>query len=131
MKTSYLTLLVTLAAAGCASGSAESGAEPTPPGPAPLDPVGTFDYSTNFEGMDVNGAIVIDRAGAEPDGVIDTGGMTDPIPVSRVIVEGQTLRVLADTPDGTLEFRLNFDGDAFAGEWTLAGGSGEIVGRRR
>lgn len=131
MKTSHLALLVTLAAAGCASSPAESRPEPTPPGPAPLDPVGTYDYSTNFEGMDVTGSIIIERAGAEPEGVIDTGGMTDPIPVSRVIVEGQTMRVLADTPDGTLEFRLNFDGEAFTGTWTLAGGSGEIAGQRR
>lgn len=131
MKTFHLALVVTLTAAGCASSPAESAPEPTRPEPAPLDPVGTFDYSTTFEGTDVDGAIIINRAGAEPDGVIDTGGMTDPIPVNQVVVEGQTMRVLADTPDGALEFRLNFSGDDFSGTWTFAGGSGQIVGRRR
>lgn len=130
MRTSQLALMLALAAAGCASSPPES-PEPMRPGPARLEPVGTYDYSTTFEGTDVNGSIVINRAGDGYEGVINTGGMTDPIPVDRVIVEGQTLRVLADTPDGTLEFRLDFTGNEFAGMWTLADGSGRITGQRR
>lgn len=133
MRISHLTLVAATlaAAAGCASSPAESRPEPTRPEPVRLNPVGTFDYATTFEDTEVNGEIIINRAGEDADGVIETGGMTEPIPVNRVVVEGQTMRVFADTPDGTLVFRLDFDGDAFTGGWTLGDGSGTITGRRR
>lgn len=127
MMTRDVRLMAVIALAACASSPPDV---PQMPAPTALDPAGTFEYSTTFEGMDVNGSIVVASTAEGHAGVINTGGMTDPIPFNQVLVDGQTMRLLADTPDGTLEFRLNFVGDTFTGRWTLSGSSGAVAGRR-
>lgn len=121
------TLLSSFAAlcvlGGCAS---------APRGPAPLDPVGAFDFSTTVEGTDVSGTITVTREANGYGGTITTD-VTEPIPIRTVSVQGQTMEVAAETPDGPLTMTLTFTGDAFTGSWSMADGSmsGALTGSRR
>ena len=124
-----LALLTTLSLAACASAQQQS--EAAPARANAVDPIGTFDFSTAAQGMEVNGSIVISRATQGYGGVINTG-VTEPIPISSVTVDGQTVRLVGTTPDGNVEMTLNFTGNDFTGSWTHAAGlSGELKGKRR
>jgi hypothetical protein len=124
-----LALLTTLALAACASAPQQS--EAATARANNVDPVGTFDFSTSAQGMDINGSIVISRATQGYGGVINTG-VTEPIPISNVAVDGQTMRLTGTTPDGNIEMTLTFTGNDFMGSWSHAAGlSGELKGKRR
>ncbi|MCI0433457.1 MAG: hypothetical protein L0271_07395 [Gemmatimonadetes bacterium] len=113
--------LATLALAACASG---------PSGPPPLDPVGTFDFTTTVDGNAVTGTFNIVRSGDGFSGTISTN-VTEPIGIRSVVVEGQTMTVVGDTPDGPVTLTVTFTGDTFTGGWILADMSGAMTGRRR
>jgi hypothetical protein len=124
---------IVLSAAGCAS------APPAPPAapavtalttPAPVDPVGIFDFTTALEGTVVNGTVTIAKAATGFTGTITTTA-TEPVPVRTVTVEGQKLTVTADTPDGPVTFVMEFKGDEFTGSWSYAGMAGTHTGKRR
>lgn len=52
------------------------------------------------------------------------------MPISHVQVDGDRATIIAETPDGPVEIRMVFDGDAFTGSWALGGEGGTIRGRR-
>ena len=129
-----LPLACALLLGACASAPPEpapAAREVTPPAPAAVDPVGTFDFSTAVEGMAVNGTMTISR---NPAGALEgtiTTNITEAIPVRSVTVTGQRMNVVADTPDGPLNFVLEFQGDEFSGTWDLGSMAGTHSGRRR
>jgi hypothetical protein len=102
----------------------------TPPAPAPLDPVGVYDFTTDVDGTAVTGTITITNGASGYGGSIGTN-VTESMPVRSVAVEGQRVTVRADAPDGPVTFTMDFDGDDFIGTWTYADMSGTHSGRRR
>lgn len=134
---SYLAIVtVCLAGAACAAAPATppAGVAPAaaaqPPAPPPLDPVGTFDFSTAVENTIVNGTVVIEKREAGYAGMITTTA-TEPVSVQSVSVDGQKLTVVAQTPDGPVTFIMEFKGDDFSGSWSYAGMYGTHTGKRR
>lgn len=120
MLTPILAMLVT----ACASSGT-----PEPPEPTGLDLPGTYTFTTTVQGMSVNGQM---RFTGEPGSYEGSmySDVTGEVPFSYIETEGTTAVVVAETPDGPVEIRLNFDGDAFAGNWTLGSQGGAIRGRR-
>ena len=108
-------------AAACASAPAQ---------PRPVDPIGTFDFSTTVDGTAVSGTIEIRSGSSGYTGTISTN-VTEPVPITAVTVEGQVVTVAASAPDGPINFTMTFTGDDFTGGWTYAGMSGELTGNRR
>jgi hypothetical protein len=108
-------------AAACASSPAQ---------PRAVDPVGTFDFSTSMEGTEVTGSIEISSGANGYTGWLTTN-VSEPIPIASVMVEGQVVTVIANAPDGPVNFSMTFTGDEFSGGWTYAGMSGQATGRRR
>ena len=131
MRKPLLAWVALLACVACASSGQEAGiASARPTG---VDPVGTFDFMTTAEGSDVTGSILITRAATGGYGGTITTSMTEPIPVTGVTVEGQTIYLTAETPDGQLSITMAFTGNDFTGNWSLGGGqmSGVLSGKRR
>ncbi len=118
-RKSALLAVAALALAACGSS-----------GPPPLNPVGTFDFTTSVEGTAVQGTITITRNGDAYGGTVGTN-VTEPIGIRSVVVEGMAMTVVGDTPDGPVTMTVTFTGDTFAGSWTLAGMSGTMTGKRR
>ena len=98
--------------------------------PAPVDPVGTFDFSTTVEGSIVNGVVTITKTDTGFGGSISTN-VTETIPVCGAVVDGQKLTVTAEAPEGPIAFVMEFQGDDFSGTWTMATMSGTHTGKRR
>jgi len=110
--------------AACAS-------NPAPSVPAPLNPVGYFEFATDIEGESVTGSLEIRQAeGGGYTGTLTASAAPEPLPIRSVTVEGQTLTVVADTPDGPVTAVLTFTGDTFTGPWSYAGMSGTMAGKR-
>jgi len=120
-RKSALVALFTMVLAACAS---------RPSGPPPLNPVGAFDFTTTVEGAAVTGTITIVRNGDAYSGSVGTN-VTETIGIRSVVVEGQTMTVVGDTPDGPVTMTVTFTGDAFSGAWTLGAMGGEMSGKRR
>lgn len=100
-----------------------------PRGPAPLNPVGTFEFQTTVNGGPVTGSVEVTGQPGAYGGTIRTS-VTSDIPVTGVVVTGQDMVVSADTPDGPLTINMTFTGNDFTGEWELSGDSGTLSGRR-
>lgn len=144
MKKLAPTLAAAALLAACASNPPAQTPAPPPPALTPaqqpaqpatsaaLDPLGIFDFTTAVEGMSVAGTITITKpaTGTGYTGTITTN-VTEPIGISRVVVEGQKLIVTAQTPDGDLTFTMEFKGNDFTGTWAMPGMSGTHAGVRR
>lgn len=120
----FVSLLV-LGLAACASASNSA-----PAGPAPLNPVGYYEFSTDVEGQLVTGAIEIRRVDGGGYGGVVTTSATEPLPLQSVVVDGQKLTIAGDTPDGMVSMTITFTGEVFTGSWTYAGMSGTMSGKR-
>ena len=133
MKRTFVLLFAALSVAACSQSSAGSVAapppEPTPPPTPVLDPVGTFDYQTEVEGMPVGGSFTITGSTGAYTGTMtsDMGAIT----LRDIEVDGQELTAVGDSPDFIVVFVLEFDGDSFTGEWEAEGLIGYITGSRR
>lgn len=114
-------LAVLVLAAACASGQGRS---------SQVDPVGAFDFTTTVEGTPVTGTITITRNGSEYGGSVSTN-VTESMPISTVMVEGQSVQVTGSTPDGPVTISMTFTGETFTGNWSYAGMTGSLTGRRR
>lgn len=137
MKTAAF-LPLTLVLAACASTGDPAAAGPAASDPAAdaamvagrLDPVGAYTVTTSIQGRSVEGRLEIHGSPNAYGGSLYTA-VTGPLPLSSVRVDGQTVNLTADTPDGTVYIRLLFNGpDAFTGDWTLGPEGGAIRGRR-
>ncbi|HEU4883456.1 MAG TPA: hypothetical protein VFT45_14445 [Longimicrobium sp.] len=100
-----------------------------PRGPAPLNPVGMFDFQTAVDGNPVTGGLEVTGQAGAYGGFIRTS-VTPDIPITGVRVTGQEMVVTGDTPDGPVTITLTFTGDTFTGHWELNGDGGDITGRR-
>ena len=120
MKRMTVTLGLTAILAACASG---------PSGPPPLDPVGTYMYSANAEGMVVSGSMMIEKNGDGYEGRI-TSDVMPAIPISGVEVAGQTMTITASGPDGSLVVEMVMSGMAFEGTWAMGGMGGTFSGTK-
>lgn len=130
--------LVLLALAACAS-SPRGVPESPPQIPEPstqvtttaaVNPVGEFEYSTMTPDGPLTGTITIRGTPGNYTGTID-GGAMGVFPVKGVTVSGQVMTIASEHPEGPIEVRLTFVGDAFTGSWHLGTESGEIAGKRK
>lgn len=129
-----LVLAAALSLAACSTApAAETASAPSPSvstTAAAVNPVGRFEFTTSVQGQPVTGAVEISGTADAYTGQITTS-ITQPIPISRVTVNGQELVVSADTPDGPVTIHMTFtDANTFSGGWELAGDSGTLTGRR-
>ena len=118
------TLVLAAALAACAS-------NPGPPQPAPFDPTGAYDFSTNVEGTVVSGTLTVSEG---PDGLrgVVTTDVTEPLPLSSVTVEGRTITGMGSTPEGAFTITLTVaEDDSLTGGWSLGPMSGSASGRKR
>ena len=145
-RRSSISLLFAAFSVACAtSPAATSATRPTPPPvatqaapPAPavvttpgMNPVGTFDFTAVLpDGSESNGGITITGSPGAYTGTIsrEGAGVTD---LTSVAVDGQTLTVGANIPEGAVVLTLNFTGNDFTGRWALGEDSGAIRGKRR
>jgi hypothetical protein len=129
-------LLLLLAA--CASSPREAVPESAPQIPeaqtqivAALDPVGEFEYSSMTpDGTPIGGVITIRGTPGSYTGSIDAGAMGT-FPIKGVTVTGQMMSIASEHPEGPLDVRVTFVGDAFTGSWHLGAETGEIAGKRK
>ena len=115
--------LVALLAA-CAGGP-----PPEPPGPPPLDPVGTYDCYLDVEGQGIEAVLTITGEEGAYEGNVssDMGSM----PVSDIVVDGQQMSFVVDSPDMTVFFTVVFEGEDFSGEFDAGGMGGYVTGTKR
>jgi hypothetical protein len=119
-----LSAAVVLLAAACAA------APRVPAAPAPVEPVGSYEFTTLYSGQQVMGTIEITGTPGAYRGRV-TSDVLPEFPVQSVVVEGQEMRVAAQTPGGVATFRMTFAGGGdFVGAWELGGDTGELAGRR-
>jgi hypothetical protein len=96
-----------------------------------VDPVGTFFFQTSYQGQPVDGTVSISGGEGNYSGtVIPHGGVAPPMPITSVTVEGQTITITADFEGELLSFTMVFQGDAYAGSWTLGSEYGTLSGSR-
>lgn len=127
MKQFTLAFAGALLLAGCSHST--GGTAATPPPPATLDPVGTYEYTTSVEGQTMIGTMTITGSPGAYSGTISSDMGT--IPMRNISIEGMELSFLGDLPDVTVSFVLLFDGDSFEGEWDAGGMMGLMSGTKR
>jgi hypothetical protein len=105
------------------------GPPPEPPGPPPLDPVGVYDCALFAEGMEFGATLTITEEEGGYTGSVDSD--MGPAPVSDIVVEGDEMTFVVDTPEMVVFFVVVFDGDTFTGEFDTGGMYGSITGTKR
>lgn len=124
----FVAALTTVALTACAtSGTGSAAAAPTP---EPVDPVGTFAFTTTYQGQPMGGRIVIRGAPGSYTGMVEPEGGPPPVEIYSVTVEGQTVTVFADAGGEDLIIEMQFVGDRMTGSWALGFESGEMTGER-
>jgi hypothetical protein len=124
MKRFATTFTLVLMVAACSSGP------PEPPPPPPFTAAGVFDVSFDAMGQQMAGTITIE----EMDGAYSGSLTTDlgAVPLSDFMVDGMAVTFQGVTPDITIGFKVNYEGDGFVGEISLGDfGSGAIAGVKR
>lgn len=114
-----LIALFPVLVAACASG---------PSGPPPFDPVGTYSYSANLEGMTISGTMTIDGSEGAYTGMLqsDMGN----VPINSVMVVGQAVTIEGSGPDGPLTLEFVVTDGAFTGTWAMGGMGGSFMGSK-
>ncbi len=102
---------------------------PAPAKPAALDPVGAFSAATEVNGAPISGKLTIVKTATGYGGRFVSDAFPE-MPVSKVIVNGQTLTVDLETPNGTASVTMVFTGSDYTGQWDLGGQSGSMKGKR-
>ncbi len=106
-----------------------SGPPPPPPGPPPLDPVGTFDCYFDVEGMGIDAVLTITGEEEAYEGSISSEMGT--MPVTEIVIDGQAMSFVIDSPDMTVFVAVVFEGADFSGEFDAGGQGGFVTGKRR
>jgi hypothetical protein len=117
-------LLAAAVLAGCAHRAAE------PPAPAPLEPAGTYSFSSTYQGEPITGAMVIRQTETGFTGVVEAETGPPPVPVYAVTVEGNTMTVFGDTGGDDLIITVQFDGERFTGSWVVGFEGADISGTK-
>lgn len=138
MQRCLTTVVATLALSACASSGTQApapmaapvaAAPAPPPKPAPLNPVGAYEFATEVNGAPMKGNLTITGSAGAYGGKMTSDIMPE-LPITSVSVDGQIVKLLADTPQGTVTITLTFTGDTFAGNWELGGQGGNLTGKR-
>jgi hypothetical protein len=96
-----------------------------------VNPAGEFEWSSALpDGTPITGVVTIAGSAGAYTGSINAGEHGT-FPIKNVVVNGQTMVINADHPDGPLEVRLTFVANEFTGSWHLGADTGEMVGKRR
>ena len=96
-----------------------------------LNPVGTFDFTAIVpDGSEAPGSFTISGSPGAYTGTIERPGMGGS-DLTSIVVDGQTLTIGANIPDGAVVLTLTFTGNDFTGKWSLGGSEGAIRGKRR
>lgn len=136
MKRSAAALLLALAAA-CAA-PAEPASTPAPastasmPAPAPagaLNPVGRYEFNTIVNGQPMSGTMTVEGQPGAYTGRLESNVIPQ-APITGVTVNGQQMVVIVQVPQGDVAITMNMNGNAFTGNWAIAGDTGEISGRK-
>lgn len=130
----------------CATAGATSSAAPAPssaastspasaaavaakPSKAAVNPVGQFEFNTEVNGSPMKGNLRIAGTTGGWTGSM-TSDITPELPITSIAVDGQTMKLVMDTPNGAATINLSFTGDTFTGNWELGGASGPLTGKR-
>jgi hypothetical protein len=119
-----LALLVTACSGGMAGGAA-----PAPPPPPVLNPVGVYDCVVGAEGMEFGATLTITGTPGDYKGSVDSEA--GPGEVSNIVINGNEMTFVVDTPDMAVFFAVVFDGDTFTGDFDAGGMAGYISGTKR
>lgn len=111
--------------AACSGG----GAPAAPPAPPPLDPVGVYDCFLDVDGMEIMATLSIEGEPGAYSGTVDSD--MGVMPVSDIVVEGDAMTFMIDSPDMAVFFAVTFEGADFAGDFDAGGMGGVITGTRR
>ncbi len=137
----FVLALAALSLGACASSGTSTTAAPAPMAapstaraaapakPAPVNPVGQFEFSTELNGSPMKGLMKIAGTAGNYSGSM-TSDITPELPISTVTADGQTVKIGMDTPNGAATITLLFTGDTFTGNWELGGASGPLTGKR-
>lgn len=123
VRTSILACVLLFAAA-CAT---------RPQGPPPFDPVGTYDFTTDFQGTSVSGTITLRRnADGTLGGTISSQAGGD-VAIGSVTENGRRLDLRTAVQNQELVMSIEFsDNDRFTGGWSIGQmASGTVSGARR
>jgi hypothetical protein len=136
-------VLATLTLGACATQGAAPAAAPSPASApsapsavaaapaksAAVNPVGTFEFNTEVNGSPMKGNIRIAGTPGNYSGSM-TSDITPELPITSIAVDGQTMKLAMDTPNGAATINIAFTGDTFTGNWELGGASGPLTGKR-
>ena len=124
MKRFAMSFTLALMMATCSSGP------PEPPPPPPFTAAGVFDVSFDAMGQQMSGTITIEEAAGAYSGSLTTDLGT--VALSDFMVDGMAVTFEGVTPQFTLAFKVNYEGDGFVGEISIGDlGSGAIAGVKR
>lgn len=124
MKRFATTLTLVLMVAACSSGP------PEPPPPPPFTAAGVFDVSFDAMGQQMAGTLTIEETDGAYSGSLTTDLGT--VVLSAFVVDGMAVTFEGVTPQFTLAFKVNYEGEGFVGEISLGDlGSGSIAGVKR
>ncbi|MEX0891397.1 MAG: hypothetical protein WEB88_04445 [Gemmatimonadota bacterium] len=124
MKTLLPAVLLLAGLAACAG-------NPAPPAPAPFDPLGAYDFSTNVDGTLVSGTLTVTDGTSGLRGTVTTD-VTEPLRLSSVRVDERTVTGSGSTPDGPFSITMTVAEDGtITGGWSLGAMSGSVTGRKR
>ena len=126
-------ILAAVTLGACAAGTPPAAAPApvamAPAKPAALNPVGQFEFNTEVNGSPMKGNLTVTGAAGTYAGKMSSD-ITPELPATSVTVEGQTMKVVLDTPNGAATINLVFSGETFTGNWELGGTSGPLTGKR-
>ena len=100
-----------------------------PAKPAAVNPIGSFEFNTEVNGSPMKGNLRIAGTPGNYSGSM-TSDITPELPITSIAVDGQTMKLAMDTPNGAATINIAFTGDTFTGNWELGGASGPLTGKR-
>ena len=118
-------ILATVALGACAAGIPPAAA----PAPVAIAPAKPAALNTEVNGSPMKGNLTVTGAAGSYAGKM-ISDITPELPATSVTVEGQTMKVVLDTPNGAATINLVFSGETFTGNWELGGTSGPLTGKR-
>ena len=95
----------------------------------PLDPVGTYEFTTTYEGMPVSGTLFITGEPGRYGGRIVTD-IAPEIPLTAVAVKDNTLELKGSLPDGDIILQLLMEGMNFKGSYSIGPFSADVTGKK-
>lgn len=125
-RTTVLMLSLVFVAGACSLLPGSKG----PPEPKESGPVGIYDFSAELEGTPFTGRITITGKPGDYGGMVTTN-ISDPAPISSVLVNGPVITVVAKTPAGNATFQLNMSGNTFTGSWSQGEQAGTLTGSKQ